>query len=64
VLIANDNLQIDIGRCPNCGDYGPIGTYCTECEDSGMIHDDFNPMGSTDNEDTEREENNNNEKND
>ena len=28
-----------IGRCPNCEEYGPLGLYCTNCEDSGMIYD-------------------------
>jgi hypothetical protein len=38
VLFANENLQIEIGECPNCSDIGPLGTYCNECEDSGMVY--------------------------
>jgi hypothetical protein len=50
VLIADDNLQIEVGRFSNCGDYGPIRTYCTECEDSGMIYDEFDLTGTMGNE--------------
>jgi hypothetical protein len=42
VLLADENLQIEIGECPNCRDFGPLGTYCNECEDSGMIYESRN----------------------
>jgi hypothetical protein len=31
------------GRCPECGDLGPRGCLCSNCEDSGLIYDAFDP---------------------
>jgi hypothetical protein len=63
VLIADDNLKIKVGGCPNCGDYGPIGTYCTECEDSEMIYDEFDLTSTMENDSSISENNNNNKEN-
>ena len=29
----------DLGQCPNCDGYGPLGMFCGLCEDSGVIYD-------------------------
>jgi hypothetical protein len=32
-----------VGQCPECGKHGTIGTFCTNCEDSGLIYDTVDP---------------------
>lgn len=41
----DDNVTDDEedGQCPECGYFGTLGNYCTNCEDSGMIYDDIDP---------------------
>jgi len=34
---SEDYDEDDIGECPGCGQRGPKGNYCGNCEDSGMI---------------------------
>ena len=29
------------GRCPACGDYGPLGTPCEDCDHSGKMYEDI-----------------------
>jgi hypothetical protein len=36
---ARARQPVPPGRCVNCGNFGPLGTYCVTCEDSGMIYD-------------------------
>ena len=39
----SDNHFEWTGKCPICGRYGELGSFCTHCEDSGSIFDSFDP---------------------
>ena len=34
----DDDNDSDVGECQMCGESGPLGTYCTVCEGTGMIY--------------------------
>lgn len=36
-----DGDDVPAGRCPECGEHGLLGSYCSDCEDSGLIYDTF-----------------------
>ena len=36
-----------VGCCPNCDGSGPIGTYCKDCEDQGMIYEAASSIDSS-----------------
>ena len=38
---VNGYEEDDTGECPSCGQQGPRGSYCGNCEDSGMIFCDI-----------------------
>ena len=33
-----------IGKCHNCGNYGSLGSFCYDCEDSGFIFEYLNTV--------------------
>jgi len=37
--IESNSISIELGECQNCEGQGPIGSYCLECEDTGMIYE-------------------------
>ena len=36
---ADDDDPLPPGRCCNCSNFGPLGTYCVTCEDSGLVYE-------------------------
>jgi hypothetical protein len=51
----NESDEFEMGCCVECGDLGQVGSYCLQCEDSGMIYQSYDP-GNINDDDIPREE--------
>jgi hypothetical protein len=43
---ADDDDPLPPGRCCNCSNFGPLGTYCVTCQGSGLVYASYDSTSS------------------